>query len=133
MKCKDCSHAEMCKWIDELEGRGCDFGEPCETSTDESMTMVYPIIFCDDAISREDVMDWLENATYDDVCEAIGTNLDFLPPVTPSRHKGHWIIQNNKSSNNFFHYNCDRCGWEIDSPYCLSYFCPNCGAEMEGR
>ena len=25
MKCKDCSHAEMCKWIDELEGRGCDF------------------------------------------------------------------------------------------------------------
>ena len=30
MKCKDCSHAEMCKWIDELEGRGCDFGEPCD-------------------------------------------------------------------------------------------------------
>lgn len=37
----------------------------------------------DDAISREDVMDWLENATYEDVCEAIGTNLDFLPPVIP--------------------------------------------------
>lgn len=25
MKCEDCCHAEMCKWIDELEGRGCDF------------------------------------------------------------------------------------------------------------
>ena len=25
MKCKNCCHAEMCKWIDELEGRGCDF------------------------------------------------------------------------------------------------------------
>ena len=25
MKCENCNHAEMCKWIDELEGRGCDF------------------------------------------------------------------------------------------------------------
>lgn len=25
MRCEDCCHAEMCKWIDELEGRGCDF------------------------------------------------------------------------------------------------------------
>ena len=25
MKCEYCCHAEMCKWIDELEGRGCDF------------------------------------------------------------------------------------------------------------
>lgn len=30
MKCENCSHAEMCRWIDELEGRGCDFGEPCD-------------------------------------------------------------------------------------------------------
>ena len=32
MKCEDCCHAEMCKWIDELEGRGCDFlsQEPCD-------------------------------------------------------------------------------------------------------
>ena len=32
MKCEDCCHAEMCKWIDELEGRGCDFlsQEPCQ-------------------------------------------------------------------------------------------------------
>ena len=33
MKCENCSHAEMCRWIDELEGRGCDFfdgeQEPC--------------------------------------------------------------------------------------------------------
>ena len=27
--------------------------EPCETSTDEPMTMVYPTIFCDDTISRQ--------------------------------------------------------------------------------
>lgn len=40
MKCEDCCHAEMCRWIDELEGRGCDFGESC-----------------DDAISRETIED----------------------------------------------------------------------------
>ena len=25
MKCENCNHAEMCRWINELEGRGCDF------------------------------------------------------------------------------------------------------------
>ena len=30
--------------------------EPCKTSTDEPMTMVYPTILCDDAISREEVI-----------------------------------------------------------------------------
>ena len=33
MKCENCNHAEMCRWIDELEGRGCDFYDnqgPCE-------------------------------------------------------------------------------------------------------
>lgn len=28
--------------------------QPCETSTDEPITMVYPTIFCDDAISLDD-------------------------------------------------------------------------------
>lgn len=30
--------------------------EPCETSTDEPMTMIYPTIFCEDTISRAEVM-----------------------------------------------------------------------------
>ena len=38
--CKECIHAEMCKWIDELEGRGCDFfdgeQEPCEKSMNKA-------------------------------------------------------------------------------------------------
>ena len=92
MKCEDCSHAEMCKWIDELEGRGCDFGEPCETSTDESMTMVYPIIFCDDAISRADIQNYiakyLSQYLYEDVrqaVETIDTYIGDMPSVQPSR------------------------------------------------
>lgn len=89
MKCEDCCHAEMCKWIDELEGRGCDFGEPCETSTDESMTMVYPIIFCDDAISREAVLKKQyridDSATLSTRDVVNVEDIEDLPPVTPSR------------------------------------------------
>lgn len=25
MKCNDCAHVEMCKWINEVGGNGCDF------------------------------------------------------------------------------------------------------------
>lgn len=92
MKCEDCSHAEMCKWIDELEGRGCDFGEPCE-----------------DAISREDVIDKIRHAEIDftitssidfseykreiqeivdHIVEAQINAINQLPSVTPSRRKG---------------------------------------------
>ena len=86
MKCKDCSHAEMCKWIDELEGRGCDFGEPCETSTDEPMTMVYPTIFCDDAISRADAIGAIYKANDDGLLfDRVLNKIKALPSVTPSR------------------------------------------------
>lgn len=42
---------------------------------------------CDDAVSREAVIEWFENATYEDICEAVGTNLDFLPSVTQKSGK----------------------------------------------
>lgn len=37
---------------------------------------------CDDVISREAVIEWLENATYEDISYAVGTELSFLPSVT---------------------------------------------------
>ena len=85
---------------------------------------------CEDAISREDVMDWLENATYDDVCEAIGTNLDFLPPVTPSRRKGHWRMDiDNSRGHDWRRFYCSECGsWQT---YGYTRFCCDCGAPME--
>ena len=53
MKCEDCCHAEMCKWIDELEGRGCDFlsQEPCELL----------IIKSDILLHQEDRKKWIES------------------------------------------------------------------------
>ena len=89
---------------------------------------------CEDAISREDVMDWLENATYEDVCEAIGTNLDFLPSVT---HKsGKWIGIDEKPHED---YECSCCGYVVSTftaniePHTEYKYCPNCGAKMESE
>jgi hypothetical protein len=59
------------------------------TNNNEPITVIYPTIVCDDAVSRDAVIEWLENATYEDICEAVGTNLDFLPPVM--QKSGKWI------------------------------------------
>ena len=183
MKCENCSHAEMCKWIDELEGRGCDFcdekpcellilksdiflhqndrkkwveiiererekgliilppyftpllipndveirieQEPCETSTDEPMTMVYPTIFCEDAISREAAIDIFGDVhPLDHNTNAYIEKIKELPSVTPSRRKGLWI---DREEYDVDRWKCSECGrteqWREN-------FCPKCGAVM---
>ena len=71
--------------------------EPCETSTDEPMTMVYPTIFCDDAISREEVtaefIKWQNEVVYAFGRDYLGVRIiqsaidtiRQLPSVQPSR------------------------------------------------
>jgi len=60
--------------------------EPTVTSTDEPMTMVYPTIVCDDAVSRDAVLDIIcrETEWYD-----IRTQIEQLPSVT--QKSGKWI------------------------------------------
>ena len=55
--------------------------EPCETSTDEPMTMVYPTIFCDDAISREAAIEAVKQAIYNH--DSAIMRLTELPSVNP--------------------------------------------------
>ena len=58
--------------------------EPTVTSTDETMTMVYPTIVCDDAISRQAVLNiakssksnWIDNSV-------LFKRVNNLPSVTP--------------------------------------------------
>ena len=103
----------------------CEYANPCLyckhefslTSTDEPMTMVYPTIFCEDAISRKDAI----NAIATDYITAV-RNLESLPSVQPS-HKGHWIDVSN------FVYECSNCGGR---GMFRELFCPNCGADMRG-
>ena len=112
--------------------------EPCETSTDEPMTMVYPTIFCDDAISREAVINickhdncWNCAFCDKDVIDKNTVNATCmfeqwvreLPSVQPSR-KGHWIDREEYDTDR---WKCSECGrtvlWKEE-------YCPSCGAEM---
>jgi hypothetical protein len=88
---------------------------------------------CDDAISREAVIEWLENATYEDICEAVGTNLDFLPSVT--QKSGKWTKMFLTDTRDIY-CQCSECGFIhkfIDGHTAQYNFCPNCGARMESE
>lgn len=100
-----------------------------------------------DAISREAVntlVDELARAISDERCcipqrgrstgDIMHDILD-LPSVTPSRHKGHWIIK-----DRYYHdtitAECSECGREVEIPTCMSELmyngCPYCLADMRG-
>ena len=123
--------------------------QPCETSTDEPMTMVYPTIYCDDAISREAVINAiykmeLSNWVKDDT-EKMIRELPSVQPIHRDRtvqdfvdkcrecgriRKGHWIERKESLFN--YHdewYECNKCHGTQDN---MSNFCPNCGADMRG-
>ena len=64
--------------------------EPCDTSTDEPMTMVYPTIFCDDAISRAELIGILKGKVKTqrstiEIADKLIPLINELPSVTPSR------------------------------------------------
>ena len=106
--------------------------EPCETSTDEPMTMVYPTIFCDDAISRAEVKRLVDfyKEQYDGIF-LLNESIDKLPSVQPSR-KGQWI----KVTNGRGGHECDLCheyapSYQDGDEY-LTKYCHNCGADMRG-
>ena len=82
--------------------------------------------YCEDAISRKEVSDWLKNKrTYNrQEAEDIDNFYHFinnLPSVTPIRTKGHWI--NDKCAICDFYYVGDKD---------FMRFCPNCGTDMRG-
>ena len=98
--------------------------EPCETSTDEPMTMVYPTIFCEDTISRAEALDQLEQAY--NIMDATD-RVKAMPSVQPIR-KGQWkyFYQN---------YECSECGFVVeDSDVEVDgyEFCPICGSYNGG-
>lgn len=80
------------------------------------MDIVCGVKPCEDAISREDAI----SAISTDYVTAV-KNLEHLPPVTPSRRKGHWIKK-------YSGYECSECAIKSRSK---SDFCQYCGAEME--
>ena len=127
--------------------------EPCVTSTDEPMTMVYPTIFSDDAISREEALKETDYLTddYGDMHEIVYVDrLIKLPSVQPSeceecgkkanaiakysydygkqdgKRNGHWIDDKNLVARR-----CSQCDWWYRD-WTRYKFCPNCGTDMRG-
>lgn len=104
-----------------------------------------------DFITRQDVLDVLRNLAFDHIfqCgEYYGEDerqltiinarkaidvIEAMPSVEQERKKGHWVPVTNGRGG----FECDQChnytpSYQNGDEY-LSYYCPNCGAEMRMR
>ena len=132
--CEACIHAEMCKWIDELEGRGCDFfdGEACFSQEKSRFSQEVSQEPCDDAVSRADAQTeimmskslvsfdrdiWIKTK---DAVQIIRE----LPPVT--QKSGKWINKDVRKEEYVLTGKCSVCG----QVRVKDKFCSNCGAKM---
>lgn len=101
---------------------------------------------CEDAISRQAVLDVVENSCLDlgdyEDTEAFCYMIRSLLPVTPTRKKGKWIdtkeISTNRKGQIVHEVICSECNGisyfrGMDGKYIGANLCPNCGAEMESE
>ena len=89
---------------------------------------------CEDCVSREEALlalTGMDLPTDRDKLIALFTErIQHLPPVTPQRPKGKWIMNSDYPDRLI----CDKCNAQFDVWHWESkqmHFCPNCGAEME--
>jgi hypothetical protein len=86
---------------------------------------------CDDAISRQAVLDLPRIKTHNHWGNVIKESVDIedvrqLPPVTPTEKVGKWkrISMDKYSEHAKYWYRCDRCG---EDNLGNTNYCPNCG------
>lgn len=109
----------------------------------------------DDLISRQAAIDALKEHYWDselqkakddpcviDAMTDLGIRtIKALPPVSPTRPKGEWIIKDGKEDGYdiggvktwYIQIMCDKCGFiktAIEGHTGQYHFCPNCGADM---
>lgn len=112
--------------------------EPCEDAISRKEAMVsiralYP------GMPRADLtghrrLEWSrKNSQYIECEKAIMA----LPPVTPIRPKGEWIVREDNTS--FVRQiprrwvECSHCGWSFSYDRIKDDFCSKCGADMKGK
>ena len=79
-----------------------------------------------DLISRQAVLDVIENGDWVDYDDSLCKLIEELPSITPTERTGHWIIH---PKNIYAHLVCDKC--LSNAPYdCRTNYCPKCGAKM---
>lgn len=93
----------------------------------------------DDLISRQaaiEVADAVWSVTGDKNVAKVWDQIKDLPSAQPERKRGRWIVLGEQIENQTF----DEC--KCSECECIEYFnkgwkhfnyCPNCGAQMEGR
>lgn len=108
----------------------------CDRDCEHCTWTECPIEPCDDAISRDAVIDLIKRC-YPTEEQTTGClmieSINKLLPVTQKSKTGHWI---KKEDDTCWWYACSECEqeplknrWNDDDV--LSAFCPNCGAQME--
>jgi len=96
---------------------------------------------CEDAVKREAVLNTLdtmdkvldEDRTVEHYKELLKECYKELPPVTPARNKGMWILHRRIINGHLVeHLECDQClTFFLREHLVRNSFCPNCGSEME--
>jgi len=87
---------------------------------------------CEDAISRDAVHKLRKYVWVGGIQTVSLDDIDELPSVTPSRHKGHWI------ETEYHRWRCSVCREKGMSEWdnihdVRTNFCHDCGAEMENQ
>lgn len=95
---------------------------------------------CEEAISRQAVMDEIEFTPFDDYSDylMIREKIEALPPVKPQEPKtGHWVKHDASHS---MYYDCSLCGCVAPCTetadkilWKMANYCPDCGARMESE
>ena len=93
----------------------------------KGMPPVTPIQPCTDAVSRQAVKEQMIKYGFYAPDMTVTEFVEELPPVTPTRPKGHWVYKEGIYGVSF----CDRCNFELTIND--TNFCPNCGARMESE
>ena len=91
---------------------------------------------CDDAVSRQEVLDLLvkyDNDMEFDVYSEIFDSIDKLPSVRPQEQTGEWIALESRFELGD-RLKCSECGqvFVVGDDVSRKY-CPNCGARMESE
>lgn len=136
MKCENCSHAEMCRWIDGLEGRGCDFydGKPCELL----------ILKSDILLHQDDRKKWAESIEQEKAKGLIILPPYFTPVLVPDDVEiqieqepcddaiSRETIEDIKADIEAARYGLINDGLDV-ALRIIDKHCPSCGAKMESE
>ena len=128
-------HLQHCsKWNDKPQKEALELAIKALEHPEENVVAIVP---CGDAISRQAVLDYIDNMPSELTSD--GRRMvrrrtleeyisDTLSSVNPQPKTGHWILDETDNS-----ITCDKCGcliWANDISNGEAHYCPNCGAKM---